>query len=159
MILKLVATLILIAGLVDDLKSRKVHNSLFLICLAIALFTQLITQGANGLLTGGLGLACAVACFLPLVLLRALGAGDMKLMMAFGMATGSNIVFWVFLNSLFWAVLFGLLKAGLAGQLKSVLSRNKNSAQTEAMSIPYTLPLLLGWLQVLSIGGWPWVNF
>src|SRR5688572_11150512 len=98
----LVPTFILLAGVVDDLRSRKVHNWLVGILLVLAVTFQLLNQGWFGLQQGALGAGTALAVGFPLVLVRLMGAGDLKLMLAFGMATSWNVT----LTVLFWALLW-----------------------------------------------------
>ena len=49
------ASLILFAGVIDDLRSRKVHNWLFLACTAIAVLVNVGVGGWSGLNTAFLG--------------------------------------------------------------------------------------------------------
>ena len=160
----LLPTGILLAGLVDDLKTKKIHNWLFLSCLGVAILCRFFQSGAWGLGMGSLGGLCALACFLPLVILRALGAGDMKLMVAFGMATNWNVVFSVFVFSLFWGAALGLVKWVISGEFsgffnisKKFQGRNVEKIDgKESWKIPYTVALFLGWLShgvYESLGG------
>ncbi|RYZ70751.1 MAG: hypothetical protein EOP05_12850, partial [Proteobacteria bacterium] len=67
MIAILAASSVLISGVVDDLRSRKFHNWLFLGCLAFGLLFVLATGGVSALPMAFLGLAGGIAVFLPLV--------------------------------------------------------------------------------------------
>src|SRR5687768_9071403 len=97
-----IPSLILLAGVVDDLRSRKVHNELVLVALALAVISCVWIGGGAGLWTGLLGLGAAVLMTLPLVLFGILGAGDLKLFMAFGMATTWEVVVYVGIAALIW---------------------------------------------------------
>ncbi len=77
----LIPTSILIASVVDDLKTRKVHNWLILTMAGIAALYQLIANGFPGLMAGMLGLGAGILISLPLVLIKGLGAGDMKVLL------------------------------------------------------------------------------
>ncbi len=153
------ATAILLAGVVDDFRSRKFHNWLFLVCVAVALIVSIATGGVTGLLMSLGGFAAGIVIFLPLVLLKILGAGDMKLMAAFGIVAGWNAVLSVAIFSIFWGAAFGLAQVVLKGQLKSVLRNlgsmaiNKGQPATELHKIPFTAALFVGWLTYLVYQG------
>lgn len=148
---------ILLAGVVDDLLTQKVHNWLFLSCLALAIGWSFYRGSTMGLGIGSLGLLCALACFLPLVILNVVAAGDLKLMLAFGMATDWNITFYVFISSILWGGLLGLTKVLVSGNFITLfeqLIRKNVEKKTEdgALKIPYTVALFLGWLTYLLVG-------
>jgi prepilin peptidase CpaA len=110
-VVALALTVLLLAAVVTDLRSRRIPNRLVLIGLALAAMAQatalLISAPAlagpswwsplTGLLTGGVAL-------LPLYLLRACGAGDVKLMAMAGAFIGAPMAL--------RAVLFTLLAGG-----------------------------------------------
>lgn len=149
------ASAILLAGVVDDLRSRKVHNSLFLTCTAVAFFAVLVSGGISALPMGALGFVAGIVALLPLVLMGMLGAGDMKLFAAFGMVAGAGSVINVAIYSLIWGALFGVLRAITSGQGK-VLIKNmlsivtlKERSQLELHKMPFTIALLMGWFTQL----------
>ena len=149
------ATLILLAGVVDDFRSRKFHNWLFIVCSVIALAVAVFTQGVWGLGFGVAGFTAGLVIFLPLVLLKIIGAGDMKLMAAFGIVAGWNPVLSVAFYSLFWGAAFGVLQVILKGQFMGMIRNlgamtvHRGQPTTELHRIPYTAALLLGWLTYL----------
>jgi prepilin peptidase CpaA len=79
--------LVLIAG-VTDIKTRRIPNWLVLtgLCIGIALNSLLFEWAGLKLSLSGAGLAFAV--YLVFYLLRAMGAGDVKLMAAIGALVG-----------------------------------------------------------------------
>lgn len=154
------ASAILIAGVVDDFRSRKVHNWLFLGCSVVALIVVIATQGILGVGLSIAGFTAGVVIFLPLVLLRIIGAGDMKLMAAFGIIAGWNAVLAVAFYSLFWGAAFGVLQVVLKGQfmglvrnLGAMTINRGHQSPTELHRIPYTAALLLGWFTYLFFQG------
>jgi prepilin peptidase CpaA len=155
----LAATAILIAGVVDDLKTRKFHNWLFLTVSGFALIVLFLTRGVSGLPEGALGFAAGIAIMLPLVLMKIIGAGDMKLTAAFGILAGSGAVLSVAIFSLVWGVVFGLARAAFAGQLGLIannlatLALTKGKQPIQAHRIPYTVAILMGWLTHLVYQG------
>lgn len=156
----LLPTSLLIASVVDDLKTKKVHNWLILTMAGIAVLYQLIINGLAGLGQGALGMLVAILVCLPLVLVKGLGAGDLKVLAVLGLATNWNVAVWTAFFSLVWGALFGVLQAVFSGQAL-VLAKNtfdllKKSTRTEVKNlhrIPYTVALLFGWLTYVSLNG------
>jgi prepilin peptidase CpaA len=150
----LIPSLILTAGVVDDLRSRKVHNELVLAALAVAAIFCIWTAGPSGLGTGLLGLAAAVIMTLPLVMFGVLGAGDLKLFMAFGMATTWEVVVYVGIAALIWGAILGVLSAAVGGRLKTLVTNTfgivRRQPLKELTRIPYTIALLMGWISYLA---------
>lgn len=162
MIATVVPTLILLAGVVDDLRSRKVHNWLVIALLVAAAAFQFFLQDWFGLTQGLLGAAAALAVGLPLVLMRLMGAGDMKLMVAFGMATSWNVTVTIMIWALFWGALLGIIRAAVGGDLKKLMVSTMNVARGRSRAtdlslhkIPYTVALMFGWLSYLTLSRLP----
>ena len=154
----LVPSIILFAGLVDDLRSRKVHNWLVLSAMVFAIVgTYFLGGGFDGLKEGLLGCGVAIALMLPMVLLGMLGAGDMKLMMAFGLSTDTTTVLWVVIYSFIWGAILGLIRALLQKEgwnlLKNMflILKGKKREEIKYHKIPFTVALFFGWLTHLSL--------
>lgn len=161
---EVVPSLILLTGVVDDLRSRKVHNALVVGLFGAALLGQITYFGLEGVKQGGLGVAAALVSCIPLVLARVIGAGDMKLMVAFGMATTWPAVLTVVLWSLVWGAVLGLTRAIVAGDFSRLLTSTyllttkAKPSESSLHKIPYTIALLFGWMSYLILartgGGW-----
>ena len=157
-----VGTLILICGVTDDLRSRKFRNGLFLACAGLGTVASLAQNGfGSGLAVSASGFLAAFALMLPLVLTRVLGAGDLKLLAAFGAATGWSAVLSVAALSLAWGAVVGVVQAVVNGR-GLVLARNliqiataRQSAGLELNKMPYSIALLMGWLSALTLWGLP----
>lgn len=153
-------TVILIAGLVDDIRSKKIHNWLVLSAIVLAAIVVLITTGRGGLQAGLLGAALALALTLPLFMARVLGGGDVKLMIAFGLASSMAAVFNVVLYSILWGALLGLIQAILSGQLMALLKNtaraltHKPTTMTNLHKIPYSVALVFAWFTQISLQYW-----
>lgn len=153
-----VPTLILLAGVGEDLRTKKVRNRTVLICAGVALATVLLTSGAAALLWAlASGFAAFTVC-LPLVLLGILGAGDMKLFVAFSFATQWTSVLTVFVAALVWGAVFGLLQSLIGGQGKNlfhnifaIVTRRERIPTASLHTVPYTVALLFGWITFLTI--------
>lgn len=153
----IVPTLILFAGVIDDLYSKKVHNYLVLALIFLAVIYQFFAHGSQGLVDGLISAGLALAITLPMVLSRMLGAGDMKLMMAFGLSTMWPNVLWTIIYSFIWAALLGVLHALLNKKGKLLFMKTFSLVVTKGkdfesdFKIPYTIALAFGWLHHLVI--------
>ena len=148
------ASVLLILACFFDLRCARFPNWLFVTSLLAAVSLKTFEVGWLLCLQQ---FAWALGFFIllvPLVLLKAFGAGDAKLMMSFTLLTNFSTSLNVFLYSLFWGLLIGLLRMALAGQLATfTTSYLLQTSQVKTNKIPYTFALLLGWLSVLSVGG------
>jgi len=156
----LVPTLVLVSGVVDDLRARKVHNWLILTLLVLTISSMFYLGGFSALQTGGVSLLVALGCCLPLVFTKILGAGDMKLLMVFGIAVDPMTIFWVLVYSFFWGGLLGVFQAILKKDglvlLKntfSILQGGQSFDKSKLHKVPFTVALLFGWLTQLSMTG------
>jgi Flp pilus assembly protein protease CpaA len=151
-----IATSVLIIGLADDLRSRKVHNALVLSLLPVVLSASIYFRGWSGTFAGLFALVLALIVTAPLFSLRVVGGGDVKLFALFALAVEPHNMFWTLVYSLIWGVLFGLTRAVLQRRLLAlvrntyrVAARQKLHVQ-ELHTIPYTFALLLGWFTQLT---------
>jgi prepilin peptidase CpaA len=152
------ASLILFAGVIDDLRSRKVHNWLFLGCTALAVIVNFSIGGWSGLNTALLGFVAGFLILLPLVLLKIIGAGDMKLFAAFGAIAGWSAVINVAILSLIWGAIFGIVQVAVKGQLMvmvknmlAIASMKKDRSTIELHKMPFTIAIFMGWLSFLVL--------
>ncbi len=146
----------LVAAVIDDLCFKKFHNWLFLTLTLIGSihlfwFSNLtLWQGLGGFVVGG-------ALMLPLVLMGATGAGDMKFMMCFGILMGTVTTFEIFVYALFWGALIGVLQSLLAGKFTQLMSNMTvffyKLKPAEPQKIPYTVAILFGWVTHIQFGG------
>ena len=96
---------ILTAAAYTDLRSHRIPNKLIGLGLILAIIFQLMANGAHGLLFGFLAALIGLGCFMPFYALRAMGAGDVKLMAVVGLFTTPRGVL--------YAVVLSLLAGGL----------------------------------------------
>lgn len=153
----IIPTLILLAGVIDDLRSRKVHNRLVVTLMVIAMVSSFAMWGFHGVIFGLIAALVAVGIGVPLVIAGVIGAGDMKLMVAFGLATSWTAVLWVFIYSLIWGAALGVFRALLRGEGRVLLVSTmsvamfKKSSPLPLQKIPYTVALFFGWLTLMSL--------
>lgn len=168
-----------------DISSRRIPNWLVLMGLVTGTLCNLLTpSGANLFLTetGGLGFNSAVlgaltglAIMFPLYLIRAMGAGDAKLMCAIGSFLGPTQVVGVALLTFISGGALSLLAALFSRSLPHVLVNVRlmglivTSGRTSGMSLrdvqttgrlPYAIAIATGTalqLWLAARGGWPFV--
>lgn len=163
LVINVLPSLILIVGVADDIATRKFHNWIFLSCLFIATGFAFANGGIGGVGEGLMSLGAAFFLFLPVVMLKIVGAGDLKLMLAFGMAANVQAVTNVAIFSLVWAAIFGLIRAALDKKLFIVFQNIKTLVLTKKIEndklnkIPYTVALLFGWFSHLAINEGRWI--
>jgi prepilin peptidase CpaA len=95
---------------VYDIRYRRIPNWLSLAGIIAGFGWNAYSSGGSGLLRAAEGFGLGFALYFPLYLLRARGAGDVKLLAAVGAITGPGNCFWVFLLT---AVLGGLIAVAL----------------------------------------------
>lgn len=86
--IEVVLIALVLTGAFYDLRWRRIPNWLTLACLILGLGLNAFLFEWSGLRQAGLGLGLAFLIYFPLYLLRGMGAGDVKLMMAVGSLVG-----------------------------------------------------------------------
>jgi prepilin peptidase CpaA len=129
-----VATLAALCAIavMHDLLSRRISNRLVLAGIALGLFFQTWAPNGAGLFSGsgtGLGLEHALlgglaglGLFMPLYVLRAMGAGDVKLLAMAGIWLGAHSVAWAALWTLLAGGALSLAVALACGVLRPALA-------------------------------------
>lgn len=92
----LLAALTLVAA-AYDIRFRRIPNWLVLTGLIVGLAWNSFNSGLSGLGHAAAGLGLGFALYFPLYLLRARGAGDVKLLAAAGAIIGPGNTVWLFL--------------------------------------------------------------
>jgi prepilin peptidase CpaA len=119
-------------AVIHDLLFRRIPNGLVLAGIALGLLFQtwaangagLFSPGGSGLGYNGalLGGLAGLALFLPLYALRAMGAGDVKLLAMAGVWLGVSGIAWAALWTLVAGGVLSLAVAVTSGALRKVLS-------------------------------------
>ncbi len=128
--LPVLAALVL-AAVVCDLRSRRIPNALVVSGMLLGLFIQSVAPSGAGLFSqpaGALGFVPALlggllglGLFLPLYALRAMGAGDVKLLAMVGVWLGTTGVAYAALWTLLAGGMLALVAALWTGALRQVL--------------------------------------
>ena len=150
--------LILISACVDDLRSRKIHNMLILFLLGLTMCSALFFQGFPWLFPAFLRFLMALCFTIPLVLLKVIGGGDMKLYAVLALSLSSpRLLFLSLICAFFYGAALGLLKVILDKKMGllylnflSLLKFKKPSLET-LHSFPFSISLFLGWLSALHL--------
>lgn len=91
---------------VSDIRSRRIPNWLVLAGIVAGLGWNVSASGLSGLGRAAAGLGLGFILYFPLYLIRARGAGDVKLLAAVGAITGPGNCFWICLLT---AILGGVI--------------------------------------------------
>jgi prepilin peptidase CpaA len=163
-----VATSLVIGSLacVTDLRSARIPNVLTFGAVLTGLLFHALAPAGSGLTAALLGLVTGLLVFFPFFALRAMGAGDVKLMAALGTWLGWYSAIQI---ALYGAVAGGVLAVGLAlwhGYLRKAL-RNVRALllywaavgirplpeltleSGSGLRLPYALPIMVGLLVTL----------
>lgn len=120
--LPFVLALLLAAGVVVaavyDIRYRRIPNWLSLTLVVLGLVLNLAVPGTPGIAASLIGVGVAALIYFPLYLLRAMGAGDVKLMAAVGAVVGFRNWFFVFFFSVVIGAMLGLLALLARGRLR-----------------------------------------
>src|SRR5690349_17797116 len=79
----IVATAILLIGMFDDMRSRRVHNTLLIFLFPLAIFLSVCFRGLDGTMMGFGAFILALVLTVPLFAGGILGGGDVKLFAVF----------------------------------------------------------------------------
>jgi prepilin peptidase CpaA len=155
-----------VAASVSDWRTRRIPNVLTFGATAVAIAFAAATGGASAVLWSLAGFGLGLLLFLPLFALRAMGAGDVKLLAAMGAWLGPALVGWV---AVYGAIAGGILAVPLLvwrGRLRTTLANMWSVLihwrlsglkphpvvtldNPEAVRMPYALPIALGALATL----------
>jgi prepilin peptidase CpaA len=104
-----------------DWRSRKIPNWLTVSGAVGGMTLHIVLSGWRGAIFSLEGLGIALVLLLPLVYLRALGAGDWKLMGAVGAFLGWRLLLVVLLGSIFAAGIMAVAQMTRAGRVAETL--------------------------------------
>jgi prepilin peptidase CpaA len=113
----LLAILVAVAA-VFDIRYRRIPNWLVLTGIIAGLAWNLSTSGLPGLGRGAAGLGVGFVLYFPLYLIRARGAGDVKLLAAVGAITGPVNCVWIFFLTAILGGIIALVLLVFRGRLR-----------------------------------------
>jgi prepilin peptidase CpaA len=106
---------------VFDIRSRRIPNWLVLSGIIVGVTWNVYTSGWSGLGRSAAGLGLGFALYFPLYLIRARGAGDVKLLAAVGAIAGPFNCVWIFLSTAILGGVIALLLLTVRGRLQKTL--------------------------------------
>ena len=174
--LEVALLLLVLVAAIYDLRYRRIPNWLCAAALILGVALNIGLSQWAGLRQAGLGTALAFAVYFPLFVLRAMGAGDLKLMAAVGAIVGPSNWFAIFI---FTALLGGavalallLVRGGLIHAFRNVriilvelahfrpphrINAALDIAHPRAVTLPHAISICFGslafvWLSHLRNG-------
>lgn len=145
----LYAVAAVVAGLaaVIDVRTRRIPNWLTLGGLLGGCVIQVLQAGPSGLAVALGGAALGFGLLLPFYVVRAMGAGDVKLLAAVGALMGPVILVSI---GLYAAIVGGLISAGMLAQRRVLgrslfgLARSPLRVQRSGIKAPYGVAIASG---------------
>ena len=131
--------MLLITAVYTDLRYGKIYNKLTFPCMAVGLAFGFANHGLHGLLMSLAGIGVVLALYL-LAYSKAIGGGDIKLMMAVGSLIGFKLAVWAILFS---AAIGGILALIVMARYKTVRSTAKNLATHAYLKVVLRAPVEL----------------
>jgi Flp pilus assembly protein protease CpaA len=153
------ALLLLLAGVVDDLRARRMHNHLVIAGFVVGLIYIIAVQGAAGLMTAGLSFVTAFVAILPLGLMKILSKKDIKFFLALSLFLNWHQVLLALIATLAWTSILGLIQILAKGQGKTLLEnlsslvRRQKLTEQRTHKFSFEIVLLLGFLTSLVLEG------
>jgi prepilin peptidase CpaA len=117
-------SIVVLVGAVTDLRTRKIPNWLTLGALPVGFLMAGLLTGTSGLVSAGLGMLLALLIYFPLYLLRAMGAGDAKLMAAIAVFIGPFMWLHLFLAASLLGGIVAIVFTAAKGEFRNTLNRS-----------------------------------
>ena len=156
----LLVALLLGASVYTDLKSQKVPNRLLGAALALFVFADLLLEGPS-IYSSVLGsIAAGVVCALPLYFVKAMAAGDAKLILVCSVLMSWQLVIGMCFYALCWGALLGVFKVLWSGHGKafvnnlSLIIKGKKPDPQVLTAMPFTVALAFGFASALGLSHW-----
>lgn len=121
LIFRVVLAAVVVCAAVYDFRFRRIPNWLNLSGLILGVGLNILYFQAQGAALAVEGMLLATTIYLPLYLLRAMGAGDVKLMAAIGSLVGPSHWLEIFLTTVLAGGLFAVVAALKKGRLRHTL--------------------------------------
>jgi prepilin peptidase CpaA len=122
LVIQVLLVLLVLAAAVFDLRYRRIPNWLVLAGLLAGLAGNALLAGWSGLRLAGLGIGLAFLIYIPLYAIRAMGAGDAKLMAAVGALAGPGPWLLIFFATALVGGLLAIVFVVSKGRVRTTLS-------------------------------------
>lgn len=125
-ILRIMLLILLIGAVKSDLSKRKIPNRLTMSFVLIGLGFHGILDFPKGIFFSGLGIVAGFLVFLIPYMMKAMGAGDVKLMAALGALTGLRTIIFIALFTTVAGGIIILVARATSGGMKRTLKRTRD---------------------------------
>ncbi len=149
-----------------DIRSARVPNALTLAAAVLGLLSHAVLSGGQGFAASAIGLLTGLVVFFPFFALRAMGAGDVKLMAALGAWLGWQPTIHVALYGAIAGGVMAILVSLGAGYTRTALANVRELLTSwwltgirplpaltldagTGLRLPYAIPILAGVLVTL----------
>ncbi|GAC41799.1 A24 family peptidase [Paenibacillus popilliae] len=112
---------LLLAAFATDVRTHKIPNRLTMLAVAAGFIIHGAANGWQGLVFSGLGAGSGFGIMLLLYIMKAVGAGDVKLFAAIGALTGMYLTWQIFIFSILYGGLIAayIMLCGCSGRIRS----------------------------------------
>lgn len=152
------ALLLVLSSAWTDLKNRRIGNRLLLAFFALGLVLRLWFGSVDALEPAILRMGIVAGVFLPVFVIRGMGAGDVKLFMLLAFLLEKDATFLMVILSLIFGGIFGifeLIRLRCIRYFSPLIIRNERGGlqSTGRAGIPYALPIAAGTFLSVFIEG------
>jgi len=143
-----------------DLTTAKFPNKLFLTFSLINVVLILALGGLGSFTVGLITFSVAVLIMLPIYMIKMLGGGDIKLILALSPMLLLDEFIGFLLMTFVWAAVFGFLRSAFGGNLRPLLVNTlflTKKVTVASERIPFTVGILMGWCSYKSVMGLGWL--
>lgn len=152
------ALLLVLSSAWTDLKDRRIGNRLLLAFFASGLILRLWFGATDSIEPAMLRMGVVALVFLPVFLIRGMGAGDVKLFMLLAFLLEKDATFLMVTLSLIFGGVFGILEMIRLRCIRYfsplILREERREVMTSGrMGIPYALPIAAGTFLSVFIEG------
>jgi prepilin peptidase CpaA len=117
-VMQVVLVLLVVTAGIYDLRYRRIPNWLVLLGLVLGFGLNTLLFELHGLKLAALGMGLALAIYFPLYALRAMGAGDAKLMAALGSIVGWGNWIVIFMSTAILGGVMAVIVLLFAGRIR-----------------------------------------
>jgi len=153
----ILALMLIITSVAIDLRTKKVPNKLIIIGFAMVVILVSLVDGVSGFWPAAASLGAAVVFSFPLYSLRAIAAGDVKLILVLSLLISWNLTITMIFASMIWGSILGIARVILDGKTKQffqnllLVFKKSSTPQQNLSHIPYTVAILFGFLTAVEL--------
>lgn len=156
----LLAASLMAASVYTDLKTRKIPNKMLFAALLFFAAADFAIDGSSGVLSVLGAVAAAVVCTLPLYIMKAIAAGDAKLILVSAVILPWQIVVSTCFWALCWGAVLGVAKILASGQIQMLvlnmrtLLSGQKLERAQMTAIPFSVAIFFGFGTAVTMSFW-----